>query len=82
LRQFSGGQGSGADHPEELLSDRELEIFRWIGQGMGTRQIADILCLSIKTVETYRDHIKTKLNLKSSYELVYHAIQYRNKIQH
>jgi DNA-binding NarL/FixJ family response regulator len=57
------------------LSDRELEVFRLIGEGRSTRQIAEKLHLSIKTVETYQAHIKEKLFLQSGRELVQHAIQ-------
>lgn len=53
-----------------LLSDRELEVFRAIGQGMGTREIADRLCLSIKTIETHRAHIKRKLRVEDGNEVV------------
>jgi DNA-binding NarL/FixJ family response regulator len=60
----------------ERLSDRELEIFQLIGQGSGTRQIADALHLSIKTVETHRKRIKEKLNLKNAAELVWHAVNW------
>ena len=59
----------------EQLSDRELEIFGLIGQGRGTRQIAEQLHLSIKTVESHRAHIKEKLNLENANELVHHAIR-------
>jgi DNA-binding CsgD family transcriptional regulator len=58
------------------LSDRELEVFRLIGEGRGTRQIAEQLHLSIKTVESYQAHIKDKLSLRSARELVQHAIQW------
>ena len=57
------------------LSARELEVFRLIGEGRTTRQIAEKLQLSIKTVETYQAHIKDKLSLHSGRELVQHAIQ-------
>ncbi len=60
----------------ELLSDRELEVFQLIGKGLGTRQISEKLNISIKTVEAYRANIKEKLNLKSSSELVQHAIHW------
>ena len=69
----------GQEHSESLvdsLSDRELEVFRLIGQGLGTREIADELHLSIKTIETYRAHLKGKLNLKKSTELVKYAVQW------
>ncbi len=62
--------------PIERLSDRELEVFRLIGQGFGTRQVAEKLHLSIKTIETYRAHIKEKLNLENATELVRHAVQW------
>jgi DNA-binding NarL/FixJ family response regulator len=60
----------------ERLSDRELEVFHLIGQGYGTRQIAERLHLSIKTIETYREHIKEKLNLADASELLQYAIQW------
>ncbi|HSJ01121.1 MAG: response regulator, partial [Verrucomicrobium sp.] len=52
------------------LSDREMEVFQWLGRGLGTRQIAEQLGLSIKTIETHRAHIKTKLNLDTADEMV------------
>jgi DNA-binding NarL/FixJ family response regulator len=58
------------------LSDRELEVFRLIGEGHGTRQIAEELHLSVKTVESYQAHIKEKLSLRSARELMQHAIQW------
>ena len=68
-------RGSARDtSPIAELSDRELEVFRLIGQGHGTRQIAEELHLSIKTVESYQAHIKEKLSLRSARELVQHAI--------
>ncbi len=63
------------------LADRELEIFRLIGNGLNSRQIASALTLSISTVGTYRERIKTKLNLVNSAQLVKFAIQwvYKNE---
>ncbi len=72
---IQGGQEMSKS-PVESLSDRELEVFRLIGQGFGTREIADQLHLSIKTIETYRAHLKGKLNLKKSTELVKYAVQW------
>jgi DNA-binding NarL/FixJ family response regulator len=68
-------------HPSEHssisdLTDRELEVFRLIGEGHGTRQIAEALHLSVKTVESYQAHIKEKLSLRSARELVQHAVQW------
>ena len=51
-------------------------MFRLIGEGHGTRQIADQLHLSVKTVESYQAHIKDKLSLRSARELMQHAIQW------
>ena len=81
LHQYISGYNN-ADTSSRLsalsaLSDRELEVFRLIGEGRGTRQIAEKLHLSIKTVETYQAHIKDKLSLRSGRELVQHAIQTR-----
>jgi len=69
---------AAAANPSPLsdLSDRELEVFRLIGQGHGTREIADRLHLSVKTVETYQMHIKEKLALRNARELVQHAIEW------
>ena len=62
--------------PLEKLSDRELEIFRLLGQGMGTRQIANLLHLSISTVESHRARIKEKLGVKSATQLLQHAVKW------
>jgi DNA-binding NarL/FixJ family response regulator len=75
LHQYISGASADLNSRLAALSDRELEVFRLIGEGRGTRQIADSLHLSIKTVETYQAHIKDKLSLRSGRELVQHAIQ-------
>ncbi|CAN5510033.1 response regulator transcription factor [soil metagenome] len=62
--------------PMEVLSDRELEVFELTGRGIPTREIAEKLHLSVKTVESYRARIKTKLNLNSGTELLQHAVQW------
>jgi DNA-binding NarL/FixJ family response regulator len=62
----------------DSLTDRELEVFRLIGIGHGTRQIAEELFLSVKTIESYRAHIKEKLALDNATELIQHAIQWVN----
>lgn len=77
MQQLVGGRTARTGSPLEDLSDRELEVFGLIGQGHGTRQIAEQLHLSIKTIESHRAHIKEKLNLKNATELVQHAIQWR-----
>jgi DNA-binding NarL/FixJ family response regulator len=78
MQQFVGPKMKSSGSPLDVLSDRELEVFALIGQGRGTRQIAEELHLSVKTVESHRAHIKEKLNLKSATELVRHAIQWRD----
>ena len=60
----------------DSLSDREMEVFQLIGNGYGTRQIAEQLHLSVKTIDSYREHLKLKLRLESGTELVRHAIQW------
>ncbi len=60
----------------EQLTNRELEIFELIGGGKTSREIAQDLHLSVKTVDAHRQKIKTKLNLKNGNELVYRAVQW------
>jgi len=76
VKRFVDGKAEGVSSPEELLSDREMEVFQLIGQGFGTRQIADQLHVSVKTVETYRANVKEKLNLKNATELMKHAVHW------
>jgi DNA-binding NarL/FixJ family response regulator len=75
LQQFVNGSISPRD-PLAKLSDRELEVFRLIGAGHETRQIADELHVSAKTVESYQAHIKEKLALRNARELVQHAVEW------
>jgi DNA-binding NarL/FixJ family response regulator len=65
--------------PEEVLADRELQVFDLIGRGVSTRQIAKRLNIGIKTVETYRARIRIKLNLKDPSELLQHAITWTHQ---
>ena len=76
LHRFVGDAASSDRPPIAELTDRELEVFRLIGDGHGTRQIAEELHISVKTVESYQAHIKEKLLLKNSRELVQRAIQW------
>jgi DNA-binding NarL/FixJ family response regulator len=76
LQQYIGRSTAVTHSPIENLTDRELEVFRLIGQGYGTRQIAEDLHLSVKTVESYQAHIKEKMAFHSARELVQHAIQW------
>jgi DNA-binding NarL/FixJ family response regulator len=76
LQQFVRGTAPAKKSPLVNLTDRELEVFRLIGEGHGTRQIADELHLSVKTIESYQAHIKEKLALRNARELVQHAIEW------
>ncbi len=76
LRTFHEGRPDPGAPSVARLSDRELEVFRLIGQGFGTRQIAETLHVSVKTVNTYRQHVKEKLKLKSGSDLLRHAIHW------
>jgi DNA-binding NarL/FixJ family response regulator len=78
VSKLVGGGGRKTGSPVECLSDRELEVFRLIGEGYSTREMAEKLHLSIKTIETYRAHIKDKLGLEDANELLRWAIQWVN----
>jgi DNA-binding NarL/FixJ family response regulator len=68
-----------SDPSIEHLTDRELEVLQLLGHGKSTREIAEQIRLSTKTVETYREHLKHKLKLRNAEELVYHARQWVEK---
>jgi DNA-binding NarL/FixJ family response regulator len=72
IQSLDGGMGS----PVDKLSDRELEVLQLLGKGFGTREVADELHLSIKTIETHRAHIKEKLGFKDAGEMVRFAIDW------
>lgn len=74
-RVSNPGHEHGAS-PVDQLSDRELEVFQLIGHGYGTRQIAEKLNLSMKTVESHREHIRDKLDIVNTFELVRFAIHW------
>ncbi|HUO13613.1 MAG TPA: response regulator transcription factor [Verrucomicrobiae bacterium] len=76
LQRYIGNRGAGRPSSVADLTDRELEVFRLIGEGHSTRRIAEELHISVKTVESYQAHIKEKLALRSARELVQHAIQW------
>lgn len=76
LRQLVCGAAIDKSIGMDRLSDRELEVLQWLGEGFSTRQIAERLRISIKTVETYRAHLKRKLKLSNGAELVRYAIQW------
>jgi len=73
LQQQVRGQTDAQESPVKGLSDRELEVFQLLGQWKRTKEIAQELHLSVKTVEYYREQIKKKLNLKDASELTQHA---------
>lgn len=77
LRNLVGHDKSVSEtSPIDRLTDRELEVFTLLGQGKGTRQIAECLHVSIKTVETYRLRITEKLNVDNASELLRSAFQW------
>jgi DNA-binding NarL/FixJ family response regulator len=76
LAKLMSGKADAPVSPVEQLSDRELEVFQLMGQGMPTRQIAEELHLTIPTIHSFRNRIKEKLRLKSSTELLLHAMQW------
>jgi DNA-binding NarL/FixJ family response regulator len=76
LENFSGIQMESSSSPVQKLSDREFEVFQLIGHGVGTRDIAGRLHLSVKTVEVHRANIKGKLNLGTATELVHYAVRW------
>src|SRR6202140_938181 len=76
LRHYVRGVNASEQSSVSDLTDRELEVFRLIGEGQGTRQIAEALHLSVKTVESYQAHIKDTLSLRSARELVQHAVEW------
>jgi len=78
LQKISGQKPVGMQASVDDLSDREIEVFRLIGQGYTTRRIADQLHLSVKTIETYRMRIKDKLHLDSTNELLMKAFEWVN----
>jgi DNA-binding NarL/FixJ family response regulator len=75
-RSVGSGRKEVTRAPLDALADRELEVFRLIGQGVKTAEIAERLHLSVKTVETYRDRIRQKLDLSDGTELAHFATQW------
>jgi DNA-binding NarL/FixJ family response regulator len=75
LRRQIGGEPAILS-PIEFLTDKELQIFRFIGQGRTTREIAELLHRSVKTIEAHRENIKLKLGIKKSPQLVRAAVEW------
>lgn len=78
LRRTYGGKPP-EQSPIESLTDRELEVFRLIGEGVKSQEIAERLHVSVKTIETHRDRIKKKLNLQDGTELIRRAVLWVNE---
>lgn len=76
LMGMATGKKEISDTPLDVLSDRELEVFELTGKGKSTREIAERLHLSVKTVESYRARIKVKLNYDNANELMLHAVKW------
>jgi DNA-binding NarL/FixJ family response regulator len=76
LEIFSGRRPEAASSPIENLTDREFEIFQLFGKGMGTKEIAEHLHVSAKTVEVHRMNIKAKLKLKTAAELIRYSVRW------
>lgn len=74
LERFFDDKASS--NPIEILSGRELEVYTMLGKGMSTRQIAETLTLSVKTIESYIDNIKSKFNFSSIREVLFNAIKW------
>jgi DNA-binding NarL/FixJ family response regulator len=76
LHRFVSSRREAGGFSMDALSDREMEVFRLIGNGYSTRQIAARLNLSVKTIDSYREHLKQKLPLDAGCDLVRFAIQW------
>lgn len=76
LAGMSGPKAGGSGSPFAQLTDREFEVFQLVGQGKSTREIAQQLNLSPKTVDVHRGNIKTKLGLKDATALIRHAVRW------
>jgi DNA-binding NarL/FixJ family response regulator len=76
IQKFAAGGTYASANPIDRLSNRELQILHMIGKGLSTREAADALNLSIKTVESHRQRIKRKLNLSTGSQLVQYAVNW------
>ena len=75
LHKFAKNRFEGLGAPAKPLSNRELEVYQLIGQGLKKHEIAGRLNLSVKTVETYIEHVKIKLQLKGTHDVFIHAVK-------
>ena len=76
VAKFVQGESDQPPSPLETLSDRELEVFRMLGQGKGTREIAEEMNVALPTISSFKNRIKEKLKLKNSTEMILYAIQW------
>jgi DNA-binding NarL/FixJ family response regulator len=81
LNRLVSGRAAGGKISLDILTNRELEVFRLIGDGLDSKEIANRLNLSIKTIGTHRENIKEKLNLKHYTELVKAAVHWSQKMK-
>ena len=82
LNRYAQGESLADDSPVASLSDRELEVLNLIGSGVPTREIAGRLHVSIKTVETHRAHIKSKLSLATASQLIQFCVRWVDGSEH
>jgi len=75
LNKFVNNRFESFDSSTKPLSNRELEVYQLLGQGLKKHKIAERLNLSVKTVETYIEHIKIKLQLKGTHDVLMHAVK-------
>jgi DNA-binding NarL/FixJ family response regulator len=76
VSKFIQGESDQPPSPLEALSDRELEVFRMLGQGKGTKEIAEEMNVALPTVSTFKNRIKEKLRMKNSTETILYALQW------
>ena len=77
LHQIVNGPNNATSaSPIDRLTDRELEVVQLIGRGLSSREIAESLNLSVKTIESHRAHVKEKLSLRNATELVQFSVQW------
>ncbi len=76
VEMFSGQGSTASLSPLERLTDRELEVFRLIGEGRGSREIAQMIHVSVRTVDAHRAHIKEKMGYKDGPTLVAQAVRW------
>ncbi len=76
IQKFAAGGSYQSTNPIDGLSNRELQVLQMIGKGLSTREVADTLNLSVKTVESHRQRIKRKLGLGTGAQLVQYAVNW------